>query len=220
VSKDRLYSPPFEGGVAAHIKGNVAQPLLSGADGLVTRTTIRCEQPPRPLSRPHLLQKEANNRPKLHFPVSSEEDSFITRREFTKFLGLASLAFFAGTLLAAGRKLWKRVMARDTAGVRVATFDEIAVGGYKLFRYPTENDPCILLRLEPEKFVAFNQSCTHLSCPVLFNAVSRQLECPCHQGFFSAEDGRVLAGPPKRPLDALSVSLRGDQIWVKHESES
>jgi Rieske Fe-S protein len=155
-----------------------------------------------------------------HFPVSSEEDSFITRREFTKFLGLTSIAFFAGTLMAAGRKLWKRVAARDTAGTQVTTIDEVSVGGYKLFRYPTENDPCILLRLEPQKFVAFNQNCTHLSCPVLFNASSRQLECPCHKGFFSAEDGRVLTGPPKRPLEALSVSVRGDRIWVKHESES
>ena len=45
------------------------------------------------------------------FPISSEEDSFVTRREFTKFLGLTSLAFFAGTFVAAGRKLWKRAVA-------------------------------------------------------------------------------------------------------------
>ena len=94
------------------------------------------------------------------------------------------------------------------------------MGGYKLFRYPTENDPCILLRLEPEKFVAFNQHCTHLACPVLFNAVERQLECPCHKGFFSADDGRVLAGPPKRALETLNVSIRDGHAWVKHESES
>lgn len=154
------------------------------------------------------------------FPISSEEDSFVTRREFTKFLGLTSLAFFAGTFVAAARKLWKHAMAGRVEAARVSALEHVPVGGYTLFRYPTENDPCILLRLEPEKLVAFNQHCTHLSCPVVFNAVERQLECPCHKGFFSAEDGRVLAGPPKRPLEALNVSVRDGHVWVSYESES
>jgi Rieske Fe-S protein len=155
-----------------------------------------------------------------NFPISQEEDSFVTRRELTKFLGLTSVAFVAGTFLAAGRKLWRRVTGRQAAELQVAGLADVPVGGYKLFRYPTENDPCILLRLEPEKLVAFNQQCTHLACPVIFNAASRQLECPCHKGFFSAEDGRVVAGPPKRPLEVLSVSLRDGRVWVKYESES
>jgi len=154
------------------------------------------------------------------FPISSEEDSFVTRREFTKFLGLASLAFFAGTFVAAGRKLWKRATAEQGSPIAVTPLHALAVGGYKLFRYPTAKDPCILLRLEAEKLVAFNQLCTHLACPVIFNAAARQLECPCHKGFFSAEDGRVLAGPPKRPLEALNVSIRNGHVWVKHESET
>jgi Rieske Fe-S protein len=154
-----------------------------------------------------------------HFPISSEEDSFVTRREFTKFLGLTSIAFFAGTFIAAGRRLWKRMAAALGREADVGALDEIAVGSYKLFRYPTENDACILLRLEPDKLVAFNQHCTHLSCPVIFNGETRQLECPCHKGFFSAVDGSVVAGPPKRPLAALRVSVREGRVWVKHESE-
>jgi arsenite oxidase small subunit len=154
------------------------------------------------------------------FPISSEEDSFVTRRELTKFLGLTSLAFLAGTFIAAGRKLWKRVTAEEGTWSQVAVLDDIRVGEYKLFGFPTKNDPCILLRLDAQKFTAFNQHCTHLACPVVFNAGNSQLECPCHKGFFSAEDGRVLAGPPKRPLEALNVSVRDGGVWVKHESES
>jgi Rieske Fe-S protein len=154
------------------------------------------------------------------FPISSEDDSFVTRREFTKFLGLTSLAFFAGTFMAVGRKLWKRAMGRQSAEVHVTALDDIAIGQYKLFRYPTQDAPCILLRLDPEKLVAFNQNCTHLSCPVIFNAASRQLECPCHKGVFSADDGHVVAGPPTRPLEALSVSIRDGRVWVKYESDT
>ena len=55
-----------------------------------------------------------------NFPISAEDDSFVTRREFTKFLGLTSIAFFAGTFVAAGRKLWKRAMAGRSAALRVS----------------------------------------------------------------------------------------------------
>jgi len=154
------------------------------------------------------------------FPVRADEDTYVTRREFTKFLGLTSLAFFLGTALAAGRRLWKKIAANQARAARVAAVTEIPVGAYALFRYPTGDDPCILLRLAEDRFVAYSQECAHLSCPVMFNAATRQLECPCHKGLFSAEDGRVLAGPPKRGLDALRVSIRKDEVWVKYESES
>ena len=148
------------------------------------------------------------------FPVPSAEDSYVTRREFTKFLGLTSLAFLIGTCAAAARKLAKQFYRREGTSFAVAGIHEIPVGGHKLFRYPTENDPCILLRLSEDKFVAFDQRCTHLSCPVLFDAARKQLACPCHEGFFSAEDGRPLAGPPKRPLAQLSVTTENAQVLV------
>jgi Rieske Fe-S protein len=151
---------------------------------------------------------------KQDFPVPSGEDSYVTRREFTKFLGLTSLAFLIGTCAAAARKLARQLYRREAASIAVADIHEIPVGGHKLFRYPTENDPCILLRLAEDKFVAFDQRCTHLSCPVLFDAAKKQLACPCHEGFFSAEDGRPLAGPPKRPLEQLSVTTKNAQVMV------
>jgi len=156
---------------------------------------------------------------KQDFPIPSGEDSYATRREFTKFLGLTSVAFLAGTCIAAARKLWKRATASSSDAVSVAALDEVPAGGSKLFRYPTEDDACILLRLAPDKFVAFNQNCTHLNCPVHFESANSQLVCPCHHGYFSAEDGRALAGPPRRSLDALTVSVRDGQVWVQHIAE-
>src|SRR5688572_3227128 len=109
---------------------------------------------------------------KQDFPIPSAEDSYVTRREFTKFLGLTSLAFFIGTCAAAGRKLAKQFLHEQSSAVAIADVEEISVGGYKLFRYPTANDPGILLRLSADRFVAFDQRCTHLSCPVYFVAAS------------------------------------------------
>jgi len=52
---------------------------------------------------------------------------------------------------------------------------------------------------------------------VLFDAAKKQLACPCHEGFFSAEDGRPLAGPPKRPLAQLSVTTKNSQVLVRRQ---
>ena len=155
---------------------------------------------------------------KTDFPIASEDDSYVTRRELTKFLGLTSVAFLAGTLAAALRKWVRAVWPGARPDVVVAKVDDIPVGGYLLFNYPTAADPCILVRLEKHKFVAYNQRCTHLACPVHFNASSRELVCPCHHGFFSAEDGRVLAGPPKRQLERIPVAVDGKSVWVRHET--
>ncbi len=148
------------------------------------------------------------------FPIQSGEASYAARREFTKFLGLTSTAFVFGTLIAAGRSIWKRWAAASHAPRAVARVAEVDVGAYKLFRYPTDGDPCILLRLGPSAFAAFNQNCSHLACPVHFDTEAGHLLCPCHAGVFDASDGRPLAGPPRRGLDALRVDVRNGTIWV------
>jgi Rieske Fe-S protein len=93
--------------------------------------------------------------------------------------------------------------------------NELAVGSSKLFRDPKTDAPCILIRLSEELYVAYSQSCTHLMCPVHFDGKKNQLICPCHEGFFNAEDGRVLAGPPPRSLPRFPVEIRDGQIWVR-----
>ena len=169
---------------------------------------------PKPTERPFPLRRWRQD-----FPVPLGEDSYATRREFTKFLGLTSFAFLAGTFVAAARKLWKHARATQSDAVSVASLDEVPAGGSKLFRYPTDDDACILLRLAPDKFVAFNQNCTHLNCPVHFDAANSQLACPCHHGFFKAEDGKAVAGPPRRSLAALAVTVHDGRVWVQGSSE-
>ena len=169
---------------------------------------------PKPTERPFALRRWRQD-----FPIPIGEDSYATRREFTKFLGLTSFAFLAGTFVAAARKLWKHARATQSDAVSVASLDEVPAGGSKLFRYPTDDDACILLRLAPDKFVAFNQNCTHLNCPVHFDAANSQLACPCHHGFFNAEDGKAVAGPPRRSLAALAVTVHDGRVWVQGLSE-
>src|SRR5947209_15167991 len=77
--------------------------------------------------------------------------------------------------------------------VQIATLNDLPVGGARVFYYPGADDPCLLVRLDADRYVAFGQKCTHLGCPVNYRATARRLYCPCHEGFFDIEDGRVLA---------------------------
>ncbi|HYG67889.1 MAG TPA: Rieske 2Fe-2S domain-containing protein, partial [Anaeromyxobacteraceae bacterium] len=83
-----------------------------------------------------------------------------------------------------------------------------------LFRYPTDGDPCILLRLDDGRLVAYSQVCTHLSCAIVHEPGSGDLFCPCHQGWFSAREGRPIAGPPQRRLPRILLEERGGEIWA------
>jgi Rieske Fe-S protein len=134
-----------------------------------------------------------------------------SRREFAKLVGCTVLA---GAGFAAARPLLPASTTSVIAPLSVVRTSEIPVGGYKLFRYPTKDDPCILVRLGPDEFAAYSQSCTHLMCPILFQPEKKQFCCPCHEGYFSAEDGSVLAGPPRRPLPRYEVEIRDGQIWA------
>jgi Rieske Fe-S protein len=148
---------------------------------------------------------------KDEFSVHTADERYVSRRQFTKFLVLTSLAMFVGQIWI----LVKSWFSRKTSSLpqqAVAHKDEIAVGEVKLFTYPTADDHCIMVRTEPEIYVAYSQKCTHLSCAVYYSKESNTLECPCHRGFFSVKDGSVLAGPPPRPLPSILLEIRGDQL--------
>src|SRR5947207_12454295 len=82
------------------------------------------------------------------------------------------------------------------------------------FSYPTARDSAILIRTADGSYHAYGQKCTHLSCPVYYSRDHQRLECPCHEGAFDAATGKVLYGPPPRPLDAIEVELREGQVWA------
>ena len=156
------------------------------------------------------------------FPVEWAADNYVTRRDFTRFLILTSGATFVGNgYFVAKNALTPRAESGPT--VKIGTLGEVPVGGVKLFRYPTEADPAMLIRLGEQTFVAYRQRCTHLSCPVHFNAEETRLDCPCHNGTFDARTGRVLGGPPPRPLPQIALKIENGEIFaaglVKLEGE-
>lgn len=65
-------------------------------------------------------------------------------------------------------------------------------------------------------FTAFDPRCTHLGCPFRWNAQDKKFLCPCHTASF-AIDGKVLGGPPPRPLDRYETKLENGQLFILPE---
>ena len=62
-------------------------------------------------------------------------------------------------------------------------------------------------------YIAISSRCAHLGCPVRFVAAAGNFICPCHGGVYDFE-GRVIGGPPVRPLDRLQTRVRNRQVQI------
>jgi Rieske Fe-S protein len=147
------------------------------------------------------------------FPVDWPEDHYVARRDFTKFLVLTSLAFTVGQFWIGLQNFFRRRRG-EPAKQMIARFDEVPVGGAKIFAYPDEHEKCVLVRLDENTFTAYSQECTHLSCSVVPDAANDCLRCPCHEGLFDLTTGRPIAGPPRRPLARINIERVGDAIYA------
>ncbi len=149
---------------------------------------------------------------KTDYPVSRVEEHRVSRRQFVSILGGGVCACAAAA--PAIDKIIETSQPMSKTTKSVATVDELAPGEYKLFTFPTEHDPAILVRLKGGSYKAYSQRCTHLLCPVHFKPETESLYCPCHHGSFDAENGAVQFGPPRLPLPQFQVEERNGQIWV------
>lgn len=145
------------------------------------------------------------------FPIDVEADEYGARRDFTKFLVLTSLAFVCGQFWIALQSLFRRSRSGKQ---RIAAVGEIEVGQAISFHYPSERDPCLLIRQSPEVYLAYSSQCTHLMCPVLPELERNRLHCPCHKGYFDAMTGRPTAGPPRRPLPRIHLQIERGIIYA------
>jgi nitrite reductase/ring-hydroxylating ferredoxin subunit len=173
-----------------------------------------------PVPEPETISVPPDGRPldqqpawRQDFPIDWPQDSYIERRDFVKFLTLTSLAFAVGQLWIAG-KSWLRSRELPPGAKRIASTADLAVGASLVFDYPAPHDSCILVRLSGSEYVAFSQKCTHLSCAVIPRPDQGVFHCPCHEGSFELRTGRVIAGPPPRPLPRIRLQIDEDDIFA------
>ena len=147
------------------------------------------------------------------FPIDVPQDQYVERREFMKFMVLTSLALTVGQFWIVAQNWWRR--RRGLSEIRrIASLDQLPVGGLVTFTYPGAQDDCVLIRTRDDALLAYSQRCTHLSCAVRPRLEEDVIHCPCHEGYFDLRSGRPIAGPPRRPLDLVRLQVRGNEIYA------
>jgi Rieske Fe-S protein len=148
------------------------------------------------------------------FPINRDEELNNSRRQFLKFLGLTSLAFFTGTLSVALKAAFEQQQTQSLPEMKVAAVSDVPEGRSLNFHYPEDGYPALLIHLPGGQFVAYEQRCTHLLCPVIYQREKERIFCPCHEGVFDPATGEREAGPPPRPLNRIKLEVRGTNIYA------
>lgn len=104
-----------------------------------------------------------------------------------------------------------RVPESAQSNVAAAKVSELRPNSGRIF--PFGSTPAILIDTPSGELRAFSAVCTHLSCTVQYRADLQEIWCACHNGHYDL-NGKNIAGPPPRPLQAYNVNIRGDEIVV------
>jgi Rieske Fe-S protein len=186
---------------------------------VISRNPGALADPDRPVVPPDRGGAEAQPQWRRDFPIDSGQDEYVARRELVKFMVLTSGAFVVGHLWL----LFKSVVeppAPRLPALAVAAIEELPVGGAKTFEYPPGSPPRLLVRTGASSFVAYDQQCTHLACPVIPVVAQGRLHCPCHNGWFDLATGRPVAGPPQRPLPRVTLEVRDGTVYATGVEEA
>lgn len=140
-------------------------------------------------------------------------DKKITRREFLNYLLKGGfLAFFISALYPLLRYITPpQGLETAVSNVVAGKVGELPLNSGKIFKFGDK--PGILINTASGELLAFSAVCPHLNCTVQYDSQASHIWCPCHNGRFDLT-GKVISGPPPRPLEKLKVNTRGEDIIV------
>jgi Rieske Fe-S protein len=131
---------------------------------------------------------------------------------------LPAVGFAVAPLFDSPEETWEGVGGVNAFGpdsytqTVITIVDGIGEAG-KTTVYVRQGNPEINPDETPEVYIAISTRCAHLGCPVRFVQASSTFICPCHGGVYDFE-GKVIGGPPVRPLDRFQTRISGDRLEI------
>jgi Rieske Fe-S protein len=140
-----------------------------------------------------------------------------TRRSFLDaLLALGLVGFLASLLYPVLRYL--RPIERSGPGgpLRLSAEDVTTLSRERFVILRAGARRVLVLEGADDRLRALDAKCTHEGCTVRFVPAEGVIWCACHNGRFDL-DGRVISGPPPRPLPRYTATRAGDGVVVTLE---
>ena len=129
-------------------------------------------------------------------------------------MGIPSVAYILGPALS---------REKDQGWTRLGSVKKVELGRPTMFKVnlirntgwlvEEEKIAVYILTDNGQDFIAMSNICTHLGCRVRWIADKEIFLSPCHNGVFDRE-GKVISGPPPRPLDRFEVKIENNQLLI------
>ncbi|MGB8340666.1 MAG: Rieske (2Fe-2S) protein [Chthoniobacterales bacterium] len=152
--------------------------------------------------------------------ADSVSNSPTSRRHFIDLLlGASVLGWLASIAYPVIRYLRPLPQNGPTGPTRLTREETAKLEQAKFVIVPVSGQRVIVLQTPDQKLLAFSSKCTHEGCTVTYLPAQSIIWCPCHDGRYDLH-GRVLSGPPPKPLPEYAVQRQPDGGIVISEEQS
>lgn len=177
-----------------------------------------------PLICTRVITRSLSRRTKM----STQESSQSSRRNFLKATSIGGVAVvgtgLAGTAANAASTSKQGLTTLSYPVKAVGKANGMKVNGPVAFQYPDADSPCVAIKLGKRvpngvgpdgDIVAYSTLCTHMGCPVNYDAAEQVFKCPCHYSVFDAEQqGQMVCGQATENLTRIVLNYDGKSNTV------
>ena len=127
----------------------------------------------------------------------------------TLLLGIPIVGFILTPLFHRQQVLWRQV--GDISGVPDRQPTKFVVS-FPQDEWTTANEDLAVYVVKiNSNYLVFSNVCTHMQCPVRWQADLGQFLCPCHGGLYD-RTGLNIGGPPPKPLPEFVHRIDGNGV--------
>lgn len=156
---------------------------------------------------------------------SEESGRKVTRRGFLLWfswflgglvalsIGITSVAYLISDPTGAKRKRSVKLVPVSDLKEDEPVLYEMTYPEKDAWTLTEKKDKIYVIKRSLGDYLVLSTVCTHLGCQIAWDTEKKEFLCPCHGGRYDI-DGKVISGPPPKPLKTFESEIKDDWLYV------